>query len=307
MNLSSFPIRISSASIQGGPYDSITVKIQVSDDGGNTYSDFYVADVVSVSGVYFMDLVPILASRFVPNIPATSGSVEWDNHAFWFKVIGISPDGLYSSVFEESRFWYSIDDSDAVNRNVKKFIPNKQFPVSVWNTPITIVVDGVSGSYSNVRAGSMYVYPSTSLVINGESYSVSDCSTQLSFINRHGVWDVMVMEGNTYRSDNVSKDMVSVLSDVAYHRNVKMNVPYAVKITPSYVLNTGWMTESEAAVFVQDVLESPVLFIQDVNSGLIQGERCYVDDGSVSYLKHTRDDLMQYSFSVTCSRPLVKY
>lgn len=303
MNLTSYPKVIRSVEMPGGPYTEITIKVQVSDDNGSTYYDYYSAPCVSEYGEFYIDFVPILASRFNPRIPSTGGVTISNDYCFWYKIVGVY--GSVEYVFEDSKFYYSLVDSNSVSRIRKKFLPNKEFPVSVFGSS-TVVVDGVSMTYNTTRASAYYVYPSTSLVVDGVTYEPG-CGVQLYYINRYGCWDVMLMDGNDYRRDDVSKDLMSGYDMIAYGAPVKVNSPYNIRVVPKIELNTGWMTEEEASIFAQDVLESPVIYVQSDYYGGIVGERCYIDNSSVNYLRNTKDNVMSYNFEVTCGRPIIKY
>ena len=98
---------------------------------------------------------------------------------------------------------------------------------------------------------------------NNVTYDCSYCGDfAVYYVNKYGGWNSFLFEGLCKRTDN--------LTDYKYNRVVNNrtnnyeNNRYMVEINPTYQLNTGWLSDEEAARLASDLLPTSKLYLHNL-------------------------------------------
>ena len=151
----------------------------------------------------------------------------------------------------------------------------------------------VNGHYATGMIIPTSNYQTTTLsVYSGES----GCDQYaIIYLNARGGWDSFLFEGKCTKSDNytISKYKKTVNNNTTGFGSTRyMNI-----IKPTYVLNTGWLTEDESELFAKHIVGSNKVYLQDLVKGDIIP--VLITDNSVEYKEFDRSNPQPISYTLT--------
>lgn len=132
----------------------------------------------------------------------------------------------------------------------------------------TDFVRSVNSAGSGTAVFSLQSYPNAvKVAINGVEYKVvSECSRYcLYYINAHGGWDSLLIEGNHSEADELQR----YLRDVDYDNNDVQNRSkknYINEITKKMILHTSWMSD-ESSMRMHHLMNSIDVYLYDILAG----------------------------------------
>lgn len=132
----------------------------------------------------------------------------------------------------------------------------------------TDFVRSVNSAGSGTAVFSLRSYPNAvKVAINGVEYKVvSECSRYcLYYINAHGGWDSLLIEGNHSEADELQR----YLRDVDYDNNDVQNRSkknYINEITKKMILHTSWMSD-ESSLRMHHLMNSIDVYLYDIQAG----------------------------------------
>lgn len=182
---------------------------------------------------------------------------------------------------------------------VLTFAPGQYIPVSIWSgsvgtatiymangqvftaTPVQYQAADFNNDFnddfliSTTYYGDSYVirlqdYPGAVRVVYGTRTWVLDdkCPRYvLYYVNEHGGWDALPVDGKVEREDKVTHRETGVVYDnnltTARSRRNYMN-----EVVPKYTFWTGWLDDRQSGL-MHHLLNSPSVYMQEVESGII--------------------------------------
>lgn len=135
----------------------------------------------------------------------------------------------------------------------------------------TVKIGSTTYTVSATGAGNIIV-PGNSLtaegtiIINGTTYKVKDTCNgyALYYVNAYGAWDMLVMNGAENGSDNYER-----YSRGEWYSNAtseaRGTVEYADKVTRTWQLRTGRLTDSQASR-MHHLVGSPLVYLYDISA-----------------------------------------
>ena len=102
------------------------------------------------------------------------------------------------------------------------------------------------------------------VTVNGYTYKVvTDCAKfALYYVNAFGGWDQFLIEGNEMETDSLERFLLEMVYDNTNVKNRGID-NYVSEITKSWTLNSGLLTDSEAARMYH-LLDSCMVYLQDL-------------------------------------------
>lgn len=123
----------------------------------------------------------------------------------------------------------------------------------------------VSGTKDGTAAFSVNAYSNTDQVtVNGFTYKVvTNCAKYaLYYVNAYGGWDQFLIEGNEMEVDDLERFIREMeYTNTSISNRGKDN--YVSEVRKSWTLNTGLLTDSQAAK-MHHLLNSTMVFLQDI-------------------------------------------
>ena len=124
----------------------------------------------------------------------------------------------------------------------------------------------------------------------------------LHFVTAKGGWLSFPFEGRCSKSDDIS----SYYFNRAYDNTTKEfeQGKYISEIVTTYKLNTGILTEEEAARFAKNVISTPKAYLQIISEGKIFP--VVVTDNKADYKQYGEEDVITYELTVRESQSKIK-
>lgn len=120
------------------------------------------------------------------------------------------------------------------------------------------------------------------------------------YTNRRNAWDGFLFEGNVQREkdgfDHYEYDRFVLSSE----RNIKgEKVRYKNVIKKSFTLNTGWLSDAQAATFSRHLLSTNNAYLHNLETDEIMP--CVITDSDAEYKRFKNDKkLVSYEINVEC-------
>lgn len=275
-----------------------TLTVQVTFDEGQTYQTAYSAQVASLDGTYTLDLVPILASYFHPSLQ----SLSTPHNVLMFTV------HLGSTLVAQDTFLYSNNNTCDNSYITKHFNFLYPFPITQY-TPLSITINGITQTFDWQDTPINRIFQvaqsqSPELVIGSDTFSYLCSDYQIDYINAQGVWSFFIPKGNIYRNDSVQESTFRGYQSIS-SSTYKVNGTYKKVLTPSFSINSGWLTENEANELSISLLESPCIYLHA--PGFSNPIPVKVDSSSIKFIRPTSSPVMNYEFTLVSNNPLTKY
>lgn len=216
-----------------------------------------------------------------------NGSTSITNHNACKDFILSTEDG---TTLETYRFLYCWDYDFEWTRTV--------------TTPLSVPVNGhyVSGQlrpHTQVSSGNNTVSTSSSMGV----YNTVVCADYvLYYVNARGGWDAFAFEGRCKKTDSITQHN--------YNRafnNTTLEFEsgrYISEITTSYELNTGIMTEGEAAKFAKNLIGSNLVYLANISEGWVRP--AVISDTSAEYKQEGEEDVITYKVTVKESQSKIR-
>lgn len=139
----------------------------------------------------------------------------------------------------------------------------------------------------------------------------------LYYLNSYGGWNSFVIEGTTVKKENITQYTTDKVFDNTTYEFEKDR--YVSEINTSYELNTGLLSDVEAANLSKNLISSNKVYLHSLNEGYItNGVDWYaipnfikpvvITDTSVVYQTYTTNGkkLAQYKISVSDSQSKIR-
>lgn len=195
-----------------------------------------------------------------------------------YKIYGEMADGSTSLLLDQS-----VSDNNALQ--IIKYLPDI-YELPGWETLSAIQIwDNTSGSQQFKHR-----------------YKIIDsCSRYcLYYCNSIGGWDSLLMNSTYTKADNYTR--LSYKNDDFYQDEQQFNkIDYNVKISQSWQLNTGLLTEDQSER-MRELLTSNTIYLHDMATDIITPVN--ITDTSLSYktYKNTNRQFPYYEVNVTASQ-----
>lgn len=118
-------------------------------------------------------------------------------------------------------------------------------------------------------SGTAVFYPSawdgvTKIVIDGVTYQVvTECASYaLYYVNAHGGWDCLLIEGNSIEADNLKRYTREMVYDNREVENRGVQ-NYVNEITKGFTLHTGWLFADQGEM-MHHLLNSTEVYLYDI-------------------------------------------
>lgn len=101
--------------------------------------------------------------------------------------------------------------------------------------------------------------------VDGYTYKVTSCGDiVLYYLNAYGGWDSLLLHTRLHQEDALTRHTIGVDYDNGT-ADARGRVNYATEIQRRYTMNTGWLTDEQAAR-MHHLLNSPCVYLQDLAS-----------------------------------------
>lgn len=145
------------------------------------------------------------------------------------------------------------------------------------------------------------VYTQKSLSPAGLGYDNNYCGEYaLYYCNRNGGWDSLLIEGDVRREDDFDRHSISTV----YNNNSIMDWGkrnYNNQISPTWEVNTGWLTDSQSLNLARNLLSSNSVYFHDLDKGKVIP--VILTDAKAIYKTHRNQKRMvNHTISITASQ-----
>lgn len=143
------------------------------------------------------------------------------------------------------------------------------------------------------------------IVINSAvTYEVNYCGDfGAYYTNSHGGWDAFLFEGKCKRTDRFDSYKI----DRPFNNNTinHESKTYLNDVLPEYELNTGWLTDSQAANFAKNLIQSTTIYLHDLRDNKIFP--VVITDTEAQYKKFEDERrLVSYTLRVRASQKMIR-
>lgn len=176
-----------------------------------------------------------------------------------------------------------------------------------WTGSYAVLSIPINGHYASGQmklrseVSSAGVVGTTSTATTG--YNKEVCGDYiLHYVNARGGWDSFVFEGLCTKTDTISdhyfnKSFVNTTKEFGTGR-------YISEINTAYKLNTGILSEDEAALFAKHLIGSNKCYLQILSEGKIIP--VVITDNNAQYKKEGQDDVITYEVNVKESQEKIR-
>lgn len=202
---------------------------------------------------------------------------------------------------------------DNVNVQDYEFYQDYSYTDNMPSGGTVVVSDPINGHYfpgmlklRTTRTSSSYYTQASTTTSTGYGYTtrVKCVPYVLYYLNSYGGWDSFVIEGTglkkdaitTYKTDRVYKNTTPQFETNKYVQEIKTN----------YELNTGLLTDEQAANLAKNLIGSIKVYMQNVDEGWIKP--VIITDSNVTYQTYQTNGrkLCQYKIQVTESQSKIR-
>lgn len=209
--------------------------------------------------------------------------VDINQHLF---MSGYSIDSTYGYI-------YSVNGLDVVKKNLS---PSNKISMLNLNLKDLSIKPG---DRLNIK------FHSNGKILNDFNYRViNPCNNRyvLHYVNTKGGLDGMLCSGKAELKYG-SKSTEVAINDSYLDRKQFSHLPISSKITKSYTLNTGILTDERAAL-IYNVIDSPKVWIEDINEGTITA--CIITENNKTVKTYKNDKIVSYSISLEESQKYIR-
>ena len=279
-----FPIWSDTDLVIPSPSDYLLYKIIINDE------IIYAGRAFAMDGNVTIRLNEIMAQVLQPDIDLSYEGLQ-DNRAYANATLYISPDGVdyqkYKQIKTYADWSYKPQKNNILSKPIKNVLDRRQLFVNTamdyaGNGPTVIVTSfDTSGNVNdivytlsnNIGTVVQSLGDTTNITVEaGEAemeYKVVDgCERYcIYYLNAVGGWDSFIFNKTSKENDNFERK--------TYKRNINNNKPvhstveYRTKVKKEWVLNTGFLNDSQSINFAQNLVGSPKAYLHDLEENEI--------------------------------------
>ena len=165
---------------------------------------------------------------------------------------------------------------------------NRRYVAGMYKMDTT--VDGKSGTVTNS--------------LNGDTYNVlADCGEYaLYYLNAYGGWDALLIDGTVLKKSTITQ----YTTDKNYNnsRIEFEQVKYINEIQDAYEINTGFLTDEQAANLSKNLIPSKEVYLHFLNDNKIVP--VLITDTSVTYQTYQTNNLQMPQYKINVKESQVK-
>ena len=195
---------------------------------------------------------------------------------------------------ETYRFLYDWDYTHTWNRS----------SVTILSLPITGEYD--SAMYrlkTQVSTGSTGTMNSVTTSANTGDYTKLACGDfALYYVNARGGWDSFLFTGRCRRIDNIQQYNFNRAFDNTTREFETGR--YISEIEETYELNTGILSEEQAALFAQHLIGSNNCYLHSLKDGWIKP--AVITENQAEYKQDTGEDVITYTLKIRLSQSKIR-
>ena len=165
---------------------------------------------------------------------------------------------------------------------------NRRYVAGMYKMDTT--VDGKSGTVTNS--------------LNGDTYNVlADCGEYaLYYLNAYGGWDALLIDGTVLKKSTITQ----YTTDKNYNnsRIEFEQTKYINEIQDAYEINTGFLTDEQAANLSKNLIPSKEVYLHFLNDNTIVP--VLITDTSVTYQTYQTNNLQMPQYKINVKESQVK-
>lgn len=193
-----------------------------------------------------------------------------ENYLHNYEIEPILTDELNQIVAYDAYKEFTLMDDSGNTLETYQFLYDYDYEVD-FDTTGFVLSDPITDGF-DTRSYNLYTVFDGSEVINSTSspaYNRSVCGAEfaLYYLNSHGGWDCLVIEGSSERTDKVDRHSYNRAYNnqtIEYEKNT-----YISEITTSWKLNTGLLDDNQAHNLCWNLLPSNRVYLHDLNDDKI--------------------------------------
>ena len=225
------------------------------------------------------------------NVLLNSGETEETNKEACkvFRLMKLDADGTETLIDEYTILYdWSYDFRyRGTNANLSRPI-NGRYVAGMYKMDTT--VSGPSGAVTNT--------------LNGGAYNVlADCGNYaLYYLNSYGGWDALLIDGTVLKKSTITQ----YTTDKNYNnsRIEFEQVKYINEIQDAYEINTGFLTDEQAANLSKNLIPSKEVYLHFLNDNKIIP--VLITDSSVTYQTYQTNNLQMPQYKINVKESQIK-